>query len=245
MNLRSSAAAAASIALALTSLFAVPASASTTTVTASTQPIVAWSESVTGSITLVPNYTANAVSSSSNASIVAASGSTTYSAGNAGHPSCTASVPQSSNYIYFGIVYLPIGAAYTNCDYQNAMLAIVTTNDTSGWTLTQQLQIAPSNGFTLCAVFPQSTLTKTLPLTTSNITGTSASINETSCSGSGQQTLGSNDNTPVLNTLIPNNNSTGTESGTFYQGEDVLLIVNGVVATTTYTDVMNVTLTLN
>jgi len=245
MNLRSSVAAAASLALVLTSLFAVPASATTTTVTASTQPIVAWSESVTGSITLVPNYTANAVTNTNNATIVGATGSTTYSGGNAGYPECTSSVPQSGTYIYFGIVYLPFTGKYSNCDYQNAMLAIVTTNDTSGWTLTQQLQIAPSTGFTLCAVFPQSTLTKTLPLTTSNITGTSPSINETSCSGSGQQTLGSGDTTPSVNTLIPNNNSTGTESGTFYQGEDVLLIVSPGVATTTYTDVMNVTLTLN
>jgi hypothetical protein len=247
MRTRSFAAAAASLALVLEGLFAAPAFATTTTVTAATQPIVAWSESTTGSITLVPNYTANAVTNPSGiGSIVSATGSATYM-GNAanGGLSCTASFAQSGNFINYGVVFSPITGKTSACDYQNAMLAIVTTNDTNGWTLTQQLQIAPSDGFALCAVFPQVQVVKTLPLTTSSFTGTSAAINETTCSGTGQEVLGSGSNTPGVNTLIPNPNATGTTTGTFYQGEDVLLLVTAQVVPTSYSVTMNVTLTLN
>jgi len=242
------AAATASLALVLQGLFAEPAFASTTTVTSSTQPIVAWSESTTGSLTLVPNYTANGVTNPSGfGSVVAATTTNAYS-GYLGGESCSMSVAQSGTFINYGLVYAPIGTARTVCDYQNAMLAIVTTNDTNGWTVTQQLQIAPSSDFILCATFPQVQVVKTLPLTTSSYTGASAAINETSCSGGGQETLGFADLTPGLNTLIPNPNATGTTTGTFYQGEDVILIISNnpsPPATTTYSVTMNVTLTLN
>jgi hypothetical protein len=249
MRTRSFVALAASLALVLEGFFAAPAFATTTTITSSTQPIVAWSESTTGSITLVPNYTANAVTNPSGfATVVGAGGSAAYSGygtGSGNGESCTASVSQSGNFINFGVVYAPIGTNRTVCDYQNAMLAIVTTNDTNGWTLTQQLQIAPSTDFILCAAFPQVQVVKTLPLVTSSYTYSSAAINETGCTGTGQETLGSGDLTPGLNTLIPNPNATGTTTGTFYQGEDALLIISGTPATTTYTVTMNVTLTLN
>jgi len=237
------AAAAASLALLLEGLFAAPAFATTTTLTASTQPIVAWSESTTGSLTLVPNYTANAVTNPSGLGTIIAASSPGYS-GNSGE-ACTASFAQSGNFINYGVVYNPITPAVTACDYQNAMLAIVTTNDTNGWTVTQQLQIAPSSNIILCAVFPQVQVVKTLPLTTSSFIGTSPAINESSCTGTGQETLGNTNNTPGVNTLIPTPNATGTATGTFYQGEDVLLLITGAIATTSYTVTMNVTLTLN
>jgi len=249
MRKRSFAAAAASLALMLECFFAAPAFAATTTVTASTQPIVAWSETTTGSLTLVPNYTANAVTNPTGIATIVAGSANGYS-GNGGGESCNSTISQSGTFINFGIVYLPISPNITACDYQNAMLAIVTTNDSNGWKVQQQLQIAPSSNFILCAVFPQAAVTQTLPLTTSNVTGglnttqPGLNIDESTCAGSGQETLGNNNYSPGLNTLIPTTSSTGTQ--TYYQGEDVLLLVTAsTVAVTSYSVTMNVTLTLN
>jgi hypothetical protein len=244
---------AASLALLFGCSLLAPASATTTTIVGSANPIVAWSESTTGSITLVPNYTANAVTNPSGFGTIVSATNAGYMGGSPYFETCSGSVAQSGTFINYGVVYAPISTNITSCDYQNALLAIVTTNDTNGWTVTQQLQIAPSTGFTLCALNEQGYVTKTLPLTVSALTSTSTEINEsvspTPCAGSHsgftQEVIGSQNNTPGNNTLIPYPNATATTTGTFYAGEDMLLEINGTVAATSYTVTMNVTLTLN
>jgi spore coat protein U-like protein len=75
------------------------------------------------------------------------------------------------------------------------------------------------------------------------VTGTTAGINETSCAGTGQLTLGTGNTVPTAQTIIP----TGAgASGTFYMGQDVLLLLtSSTLSMGTYTDTMTVTLTLN
>jgi hypothetical protein len=246
--MRSFAIAVASAALVFGCLFAAPASATTTTVTAATQPIVAWSQTTTGSLTLVPNYTANGVTNPTGIATIVSGTANGYSGSvAAGGESCNPTISQSGTFINFGIVYEPIGSNVTACDYQNALLAIVTTNDTN-WTVTQQLQIATSTYFTLCALFPQASVQTSLPLTTSNITGGANSnlkynIDESACytTGYAQEPIGTQNVTPTAQTLIPYQGA----AGTFYQGEDVLLLVTGPATPTSYSVTMNVTLTLN
>jgi hypothetical protein len=232
----------ASLALLLGCALLGHASASTTTITGNTNPIVAWSQSVSGTLTLIPNYTALGVTNGSGFGTIIPATNAGYS-GNA-NQSCTPSVAQTGNVINYGLVYLPLGANYTVCDYKNALLTEVVTNDTTGWNVTQQLALAPSNGFRLCSIANGGGLTTVIPLTLSTQTSASAAINEQNCTGA-QQTLGADNTTPALNTLIPTQSGAGA-SGTFYSGEDVLLIVEPVgVTTTTYSVTMNVTLTLN
>jgi hypothetical protein len=236
--------AAATFALLIGGVSLVPASASTTTVTASTQPIVAWSESVTGTLQLNPNYqstTVLATNGQTNPSgvgsvIAGTTPATTYSQS---PNNCQTNPTQTSNIINFGAVSLPYSGFTTACDYKNALAIEVTTNDTTGWSVTQQLQIAVGTGFILCAI-PNGALTASgTAVPASTATATTAS--ETTC-GSGQQTLGNANATPPVNTIIATQTN---KSGTFYQGEDAELIVSGTPATTSYSVQMNVTLTLN
>jgi hypothetical protein len=223
--------------------FANPACASTT-VLGSANPIVVWNASTTGTLTLHPNY--NPASGSSLASGIGSVVAAT-NAAFTGTLGCTSSPAQSSNVIDFSSVSAPTGTNTTACDYKNALAIGVQTNDSTGWNVTQQLQLAPGNGFTLCAL-PNGTLyTGTpsvgLPMPSSAITGASAAINETSCAGSGQQTLGTNSTTPALNTIIATQTSA---TGQFYQGEDVLLLLTSNSLTIgSYSATMTVTLTLN
>jgi hypothetical protein len=240
MRLRSLAAAA--FALLIGSASLSPASAATTTVTASTQPIVEWSASVTGTLQLNPNYVSSGsiatngqTNSSGIGTVVAALGSGYSPAGN----NCQSNPTQTSNIINFGNVSLPIGSNVTACDYKNALAIEVTTNDTTGWSVTQQLTIAIGSDFILCAI-PNGSLTASgTAVPTSSATSTTAE--ETSC-GSGQETLGNNNATPPLNQIITTQTN---KSGTYFQGEDAELLVSGTPATTSYSVQMNVTLTLN
>jgi hypothetical protein len=244
MRLRSLAAA--TVALLIGSASLAPARAATTTVTAGTQPIVAWSESVTGTLQLNPNYVSSAniatngqTNSSGIGTVVAGTNGAQYTTA---PNNCQTNPAQSSNIINFGNVSLPYssGTTTTACQYENALAIEVTTNDTTGWSVTQQLTIAVGSGFILCAI-PNGSLTASgTPVPASSATATTAS--ETTCGGS-QETLGNANATPPLNTIIATQTN---KSGTFYQGEDAELIVtSATVATTSYSVQMNVTLTLN
>ncbi len=234
--------------LATTLMFAlaatsVPAVASTT-ISGSANPIVSWNAATTGTISLYPNYNPSTGQTlvSGVGSVVAAT-----NAGFTGTTGCTSAPTQTSNIINYSDVSVPTGTNTTACDYKNALSIGITTNDTVGWNVTQQLQLAPGNGFTLCALPNGSLYTGTpsagSPMTASAITGTSAAINETTCSGSGQETLGTNSTTPALNTIIATQTN---KSGTYYQGEDVLLLLTSTtIAIGTYSATMTVTLTLN
>jgi len=221
---------------------AVPASANTTTVTGSVNPIVEWNAATTGTLNLYPNYVASTgvTNGSGIGSVVAAT-----NAGYTGASGCTAAPAQTSNIIDFMNVSVPTGTNTTACDYQNALSINVSTNDTTGWNVTQNLQLAPGAGFTLCAILNGSLYSGTpraaAPMGASSATGSSASINETSCAGS-QETLGKNNTTPTTVTPITNQ----TTAGTFFQGEDVLLLLTSTtISVGSYTANMTVTLTLN
>jgi hypothetical protein len=222
--------------------FANVASASTTVIGSAT-PIVQWNASTTGTLQLNPNYNpaSGQTLASGIGSVVAAT-----NAGFTGTTGCTSAPAQTSNIVNYANVSAPTGVNTTACDYKNALAIGVVTNDTTGWNVTQQLQIAPGNGFTLCAL-PNGTLftgtpTAGTPMTASSIIATSAAINETTCAGGGQETLGTNSVTPPLNTII----TTRTTAGTFFQGEDVLLLLTSNTLTIgNYSATMTVTLTLN
>jgi hypothetical protein len=220
------------------------AAGASTTVNGSANPIVSWNASTTGTLYLYPNY--NPSTGQTNVSgigtVVAAT-----NAGYTGAGGCTSAPTQTSNIINYSNVSVPTGTNVTACDYKNALSIGVQTNDAVGWNVTQQLQLAPGTGFTLCALPNGSLYSGTpsagSPMPSSSITGASAAINEGSCSGSGQQTLGTNSTTPALNTIIATQTSA---TGTYYQGEDVLLLLTATtIAIGTYSATMTVTLTLN
>jgi hypothetical protein len=239
MNMRSCIATVVSVSL----LAFANAALASTTVVGSAAPIVQWNASTTGTLQLNPNYNpaSGQTLASGIGSVVAAT-----TAGFTGTTGCTAAPAQTSNVVNYSNVGVPTGTNTTACDYKNALAIGVVTNDTTGWNVTQQLQLAPGNGFTLCAL-PNGTLftgtpTAGSPMTASAITGAAAAINETTCSGGGQQTLGTNSVTPALNTII----TTRTTAGTFFQGEDVLLLLtSNTLAIGNYSATMTVTLTLN
>jgi len=227
--------------------FALAASAqpavASTTVTGTSNPIVEWNQAATGTLNLYPNYvtTTGQTNVSGIGAIVAASN--TNFTGGAG---CTAAPAQTSNIINFSDVYAPVTGYTTGCDYKNALSVGVTTNDTSGWNVSEILQLGPGTGIYLCGILNGSMYTGTpssgSPMTGSSATTTSASINETSCSGTGQLGIGLASATPTSQTII----ATNTNSGTFYQGMDVLMLLTATTYTSgTYSDTMTVTLTLN
>jgi len=232
----------ASLALLMMSALIVPVSASTT-ISGSANPIVEWGAATTGTLLLNPNYSPSTGQTlgSGIGSVVAAT-----NAGFTGTPGCTSAPAQTSNVINYSQVEAPAGTNTTACDYKNALAIEVQTNDAVGWNVTQQLQLAPGTGFTLCAL-PNGSLfvgtpTAGAPMPSSAIAGGSAAINETTCAGSGQETLGTNSTTPALGQIIANQTTTGT----FYQGEDVLLLLtSSTIAIATYSATMTVTLTLN
>jgi hypothetical protein len=215
----------------------VPAT-TTTTVTAGTNPIVMWNAQTTGTLTLFPNYVASTgmTNSSGTGSVVTATNSGFTGGG------CTASPAQTSNIIDFSRVIPPTAGNTTACDYQNALSIEITTNDTNGFTLSEELGLAPGTGFTLCSLPNDTTFVKStaLPLGASTATSTSASINETSCAGANQVTLGSGNTTPTATS------GSQTGSGTYFIGQDVLLLItSSTVALQSYSATLTVTLTLN
>ncbi|HTW83972.1 MAG TPA: hypothetical protein VMD91_07905 [Candidatus Sulfotelmatobacter sp.] len=220
-----------------------PAAATTTTVYGSGNPIVEWNQATTGTLNLYPNYstTTGQTNVSGIGSIVAAS-----NAAFTGGAGCTASPAQTSNIIDFSDVYAPAAGKTTGCDYKNALSIGVTTNDTNGWNVTELLQLGPGAGIYLCGI-PNGTMytgtpSAASPMTGSSATTTSASINETTCAGTGQLTIGAGSATPTAQTII----ATNTGSGTFYMGQDVLmLLTNTTYASGAYSDTMTVTLTMN
>jgi hypothetical protein len=221
---------------------AAPAFASTT-VTGTANPIVEWNQASTGTLNLYPNYvtTTGQTNVSGIGSIVA--GSNSNFTGGAG---CTAAPAQTSNIINYSNIYAPVSGYTTACDYKNALSVGVTTNDTNGWNVTEILQLGPGAGIYLCGILNGSMYTGTpssgSPMTGSSATTTSASINETSCSGGGQLTIGAASATPTSQTII----ATNTNSGTFYQGMDVVMLLTNTTYTSgSYSDTMTVTLTLN
>lgn len=215
-----------------------------TTVNASTTPIVSWNASTTGSITLYPNYSASTgQTNGSVGSVVAASGAGYNGAG------CTTAPAQSSNFIDYSIV-APSTTLVTTCDYKNALSIGVTVNSsgTPSWTVSEQLTLAPGTGFTLCSLLnggTTGTAAFTALPTGSGITGSSTAINESSCSTAtnNQYTLGVGSTTPSAINLTP---TAKTTTGTAYTGQDILLLIAaGTYTTGSYSTTLNVTLTLN
>ena len=184
-------------ALAVMLCLALPRVAGATTVTAGVNPIVKWNASTTGTLNLYPNYnkTTGQTNVSGVGTIVAAT-----NGGYTGASGCTAAPTQSGTTDDFSNVQRPTGTNTTSCDYQNALSINVSTNSTS-WNISEEMQSGPGTGFTLCGLINGSLYTGTpssgSPMGASSITGASAAINETSCSGSGQLTLATGNSTPT------------------------------------------------
>lgn len=208
---------------------------------APTNPIVTWNATLTGSVNLYPNYDpTTGVSKSTGVGSVVAAANTGFT----GSTGCTAAPAQSGTTIDFSNVLPPASGKTTACDYQNALSIGVTTNDTNGWSVAEQVSLAPGTGFTLCGIkngaFVSTPSTGT-PMGASTATTTSTSINETAC-GTGQLTLGSGNTTPTSQSV----SSSSTSVGTYYLGQDVLLLLAyGTYTPGSYTSTMTVTLTLN
>jgi hypothetical protein len=198
-----------------------------------------WNAQATGTLTLFPNYVATTgmTNPSGIGSVVAAA-----NAGFTGAIGCTAAPTQTSNIVNFATVSAPATGNTTACDYKNALSIEVSSNDPNGFTVSEQLGIAPGTGFVLCGL-PNGPLVGTpstsSPMGASTATSTSTSINETSCSGSGQITLGSGNTTPASTSV------SSSSTGTFFEGQDVLLLVAPGVAIGTYSSTLTVTLTIN
>lgn len=117
------------------SALGAPAFASTT-VLGSANPIVSWNASMTGTLTLYPNYNAASgqTAASGIGSVVAAT-----NGGFTGASGCTPAPAQASNVINYANVSVPAGANTTACDYKNALSVGVLTNDSTSWNVTQQI----------------------------------------------------------------------------------------------------------
>lgn len=220
------------------------AASASTTITGNVNPIVKWNTQITGTLNLAPNYdpTTGATKATGIGAVQAATNALF-----TGTPGCTPAPAQSGILIDFSNVQLPTAGNTTACDYKNALAIGVTTNDTTGWNVTEQLNLVPGTGITLCSL-PNGTLFAGTPTAgspmpaTAVAAGSAAAINETSCAGGGQLTLGTGSGSPTAQTIVP----TQVASGTFYRGQDVLLLLtSSTLPSGTYSTTLTVTLTLN
>jgi hypothetical protein len=100
-----------------------------------------WSVAATASMTLVTNYTAG---------VAAAQGVGANSLQPSAAGVCANQASETAFTMTFGAI-TPAVAAGVGCNYQRAVAATVTTNDSLGYVITEFLDQAPTAGITFCA----------------------------------------------------------------------------------------------
>jgi hypothetical protein len=100
-----------------------------------------WSVAATASMTLVTNYTAG---------VAAAQGVGANSLQPSAAGVCANQAAETAFTMTFGSI-TPAVAAAVGCNYQRAVAATVTTNDSLGYVITEFLDQAPTAGITFCA----------------------------------------------------------------------------------------------
>jgi hypothetical protein len=100
-----------------------------------------WSVAATASMTLVTNYTAG---------VAAAQGVGANSLQPSAAGVCANQASETAFTMTFGAI-TPAVAAGVGCNYQRAVAATVTTNDSLGYTISEYLDQAPTAGVTFCA----------------------------------------------------------------------------------------------
>ena len=232
MNLKKAIVLASIAALALPAL---PANAATTgSVT------VQWNTQAVGSLTIVTQYDGTTLGTHKTTA------ETIYKAGSAAS-SCTASDTEAtSGTVNFGNVTPDQATTQTNCLELNAIDAQVSTNDTAGWTVSQQVTATPASAtyFGLCAYGNGASLpfanSATLAATAST---RSAAVTEASVSACSGQFI------PVTPTAAVNMNVLNTNAfssaSPAHLGEDLELMIAPNAPKGASSETVTYTLTLN
>ena len=199
-----------------------------------------WNTTVVGSLVLNTNYdsSGNAVTTSPPTFLIQANG---------GVGTCTQATNAANGTLDFGSDPSDTGAAYTACDYENAIVAQVVTNSTN-WDLEQQTSGAVPANYTLCALPNNATNTfsnAAYPGTVVQFSGTSRNAtafgataacpthSQNSTTGGAAQTLS------TTNQYLVHGYTT---AGTEWIGEDIALITAPLATTGAQTLTLNFTL---
>jgi hypothetical protein len=198
---------------------------------------VKWNIAATGTLALNQNYSAAGAAQTTAPAIVSM-------AVMPGGASCTAAGAgsEAAGTVNFGAIAPPSGgAANSACQYKNAINAVVTTNDTAGWSITEALSAAMPAGYALCAI-PNGFTWGAAAGATMSATS-SAAANAVNPTGANACGAGSNGITTTAATAMTNPNAFSAPAANV--GEDFELLVPPLAtvgantATVVYTLVLN------
>lgn len=198
---------------------------------------VKWNIAATGTLALNQNYSAAGAAQTTAPTIVSM-------AAMPGGASCTAAGAGSevAGTVNFGSIAPPSsGTANSACQYKNAINAVVTTNDSNGWSITEALSAALGAGYGLCAIANGFTWGAAAGATMSATQ--SAATNAIAPSGTNTCAAGANALSTTAATAMTNANAFPSTAANV--GEDFELLVPPLAsfgagtATVVYTLVLN------